>query len=102
MKFYWSINSIPELAGLPKQNRKKAWRKTHLKYFFKVGVISTVLDVFFIVVGCLFGQIYYGFGGGLIGIVIAGGIGGTIAWELEANLIRPCLREYLNSNVKAN
>jgi lipopolysaccharide export LptBFGC system permease protein LptF len=102
MKLYWSINSIPELADLPKQNRGKAWRNTYLKHWFKVGFLPILIVAVSFVAGTFFGQNYSGHFGRAICAVIAVGISGFIAWEIEANMIRPYLREDLKSNEKTN
>jgi hypothetical protein len=102
MKLYWSIKSIPELADLPKQNRKTAWKNTYLKHWIKVGLLPTLIVMVCVIAGSVFAENHYGHLGGLICAGIAGGIGGFIGWEITANMIRPYLREYLNSNVKPN
>jgi hypothetical protein len=102
MKLYWSINSIPELADLPKQNLRRVWRSVYLKHWFKIGFLPALIVPICAIAIDTLSENYYGHFGRLICVCIGGGIGGLIGWEITANMIRPYLREYLNSNVKTN
>ncbi|HEY1013481.1 MAG TPA: hypothetical protein VGE07_12300 [Herpetosiphonaceae bacterium] len=33
MKFYWRMDSIPELAGLPKAEQRRRWRRAYFRSF---------------------------------------------------------------------
>jgi hypothetical protein len=55
--------------------------------------------IFVALIGGL-GRFNYGHIGGLIGSGIGGGIGGFIIWEINTNVVRPHIREYLNSHDK--
>jgi hypothetical protein len=103
MKLYWSINSIPELTDLPNEKRKEVWAVCQSRCFrnWQTG-ISIVLMGVCIAAGIKLGKFYYGHIGGIIGAVIAGGIGGSIIWEIKVNIVRPHIREYLSSHEKTN
>ena len=40
MKLYWSYNSIPELADLPKEKRKEIWQECHLISIDDIGKLG--------------------------------------------------------------
>jgi hypothetical protein len=101
MKLYWSINSIPELADLPKEKRKEVWKSCHIKCFLHWQIwASAVLFGLGVAAGSALGEFYYGRIGGTIGAAIAGGIVGIIGWEIKVSVVRPLIRVYLNSHDK--
>jgi hypothetical protein len=110
MKLYWSYNSIPELADLPKEKRKEVWKTCHLKCWTSWPFWITTVAI--IVIGTMVGgatlrklgyfcsdnhYIMGSFWAGAIGIFIT-----FIITQVEISLARPYIREYLNSNVKTN
>jgi hypothetical protein len=103
MKLYWSYNSIPELADLPKEKRKEIWHACHLKGLAHWQTWGACLVCgLCCVTGSELGKLCYGRIGGFIGAMIAGGLGGLIAWEVTATMVRPHIREYLSSYGKTN
>ena len=102
MKLYWSYNSIPELANLPKENRKEVWAACHPKIFRRSIWISMIIAAVCIPLGIEIGKSYFGGIAGLIVAVIIGGIVGALIWQVQAAMAMPYIREYLNSNVKTN
>jgi hypothetical protein len=103
VKLYWSYNSIPELADLPKEKRKVVWKSCHLKVFQHwLTWFSFLISGICVAAGIALGDFYYGRMGGIIGGAIAGGIGGFIAWEIKVAKVRPYIREYLNTYEQTN
>jgi len=106
MKLYWSYNSIPELADLPKEKRKEIWKSCCLKCFanfpFWCSTKNAIALVWLVIVMPL--VIYYSNHHmiGLIGFVLVGAIIGFILWQVEIALVKPYIRECLNSNVNTN
>lgn len=95
MKLYWSINSIPELADLPKEKRKEVWRECCLKNRrnWRVLIIGVAICGIFGGIGSVIEK-------GPIGAMIASTVGVFIVWQIEAAAIRHHIREYLNSHGK--
>jgi uncharacterized membrane protein len=102
VKLYWSLKSIPELADMPKEQRKEVWRKCRLKSGHKRQ--SIIIAIMFAILGCIFGIVCsvngYSFNKGLVAAIAIGFIFGFIYGQIEAISIRPHIREYLNSHDK--
>jgi hypothetical protein len=76
---YWTLNSIPELAGLSKEERQKIWQAAYWKTFrhwqtwlalLAPGICATLLSA--LVVGgrsLLWGMLGGAIGGGIFGYV---------------------------------
>ena len=92
MQFYWSINQIPELAGLSPEQAKQAWQFCYKKYAFKhwQSLMSLVVLGILVAVGSRFF--------GVIGSAIGGGIGGGIFGFTTTNVLRPHLRDYVSKH----
>jgi hypothetical protein len=92
MQFYWSINQIPELAGLTQQQIKEAWQFCYKKYAFKHWEVWVSLFVLGVLVAI---------GSGLfrvIGAAIGGGLGGLIFGLTTSNVLRPHLHDYVSTH----
>ncbi len=104
MKIYWSYNSIPELADIPKEKRKEVWTTCYhrSKISYRYILVAVVIGAVCISAGMLLGKFYLGRTGGILGTAIAGGIAGFIIGQSIIASVRPYVREYLNSNGKTN
>jgi Mn2+/Fe2+ NRAMP family transporter len=105
MKLYWSLNSIPELANLPKERRKEIWKPCRLKCLaswpFWVSMIAII--VVWLVMLSKLGYFYSdNHIIGLIWGVIVSVIVSFIMQQVEFALVRPYIREYLISHEKTN
>ena len=93
MQFFWTIDQIPELQGLSKEQTKEAWQFCYKKYAFKhwqswvslfaLGILAAVGSRF-----------------GIIGAAIGGGIGGGIFGFTTTNVLRPHLQDYVSTHFK--
>jgi hypothetical protein len=105
MKLYWSCKSIPELADLPKEKRKKVWQECRGKVFrhwqtWFLILIQGLLGVIAIEsIRSYFGS--YNAVGLILVMIIGGLIGGVTSFFIQP-LRRSDIREYLNSNEKTN
>jgi hypothetical protein len=93
MKIYWTINQIPELAGLTPDQSKEAWQFCFKKYAFKhweVWVSLFAIGLLVVVAQFVLG--------GIIGAAIGGGLGGGIFGVTCTNVLRPHLRDYVSSH----
>lgn len=104
MKLYFSINSIPELANLPKKGRYQIWKACYSIFWksWKNIILNIILTILFISV--LTG-IYHTFDKFIIGLlvsVILGAIYVFIERQVAIYIIRPHIREYLSSHGKTN
>jgi hypothetical protein len=103
MKLYWSYNSIPELADLPKEKRKEIWHTCHLKCLVHWQIwVSFLVCGLCAATGMGLGEFYYNRIGGFLGAMLGGGIGGFIIGEIKVSMVRPHIREYLISHGKTN
>jgi hypothetical protein len=102
MKLYWTYNSIPELADLPKDKRKEVWATCHRKMLHRYIWVACVIGAVCVPAGMIIGESYFGRIGGIIEAMIAGGIGGLIIGEVKVAMTRPHIREYLISHEKTN
>ncbi|MEI6331857.1 MAG: hypothetical protein WCP16_21655 [Pseudanabaena sp. ELA645] len=93
MKIYWTINQIPELAGLTPDQSKEAWQFCFKKYAFKHWEVWVSLFA----VGLLYTLGSNAFRG-IIGGAIGAGIGGGIFGVTATNVLRPHLRDYVSSH----
>jgi RsiW-degrading membrane proteinase PrsW (M82 family) len=104
MKIYWSYNSIPELADIPKEKRKEIWKPCSLKCLaswpFCVSAIAMIV-VWFILVKLGF---FYSDNHTISSIwaLIVTAIVGFILKQVELALLRPYIRKYLNLNEQTN
>jgi hypothetical protein len=100
---YWTYNSIPELADLPKEKRKELWHACHLKVFVHWQIwVSLLVCGLCAATGTELGKFYYNHIGGFLGAMLGGGIGGFIVGQVGVAVTRPHIREYLNSHEKTN
>jgi hypothetical protein len=95
MQFYWSINQIPELAGLSPEQKKQAWQFCYKKYAFKHW--QSWVSLFGIGMLVVLGTKLFNLGP-VIGGAIGGGIGGGIFGVTMTNVLRPHLRDYADSH----
>ena len=96
MKIYWSLKSVPELAGMSKKERKVIWRRCYLKTFRNWQTwLAIVACLVFAGIGNIWGRIL---GSEIIGTGIGGGIGGLIFGLVTAEMEGRNIREYLASH----
>jgi hypothetical protein len=99
MKLYWSLKSIPELADLPKEKRMEVWRACHPKDIkhWQTWISFGFLGIC-VFLGMAFGKFYIRIIGQTIGGIIALWIWFIIFWQIKVSVVRPHIREYLNSH----
>ncbi len=94
MQIFWTIDQIPELQGLTKEQVKEAWQFCYKKYAFKhwqSWVSLSLVGVFVAIGGSRFG---------IVGSAIGGGLGGGIFGFITTNVLRPHLQDYVNLHFK--
>jgi len=96
MKIYWLLKSIPELAEMPKKERKAIWRRCCWKVFRHW---QTWLAL--IVCGACAGLGNY-IVGAAVGGAVGGGIGGFVFAQVAIAMGRRHIREYLDSQQKTD
>lgn len=92
MQFYWSINQIPELKDLTKEQAKQAWQYCYKAHALKKWQSWVSLGILGILVSV--GQRYFG----IIGSAVGAGLGGGIFGLTATNILRPHLAEYVNNH----
>lgn len=95
MKLYWSIDKIPELAGLSPEQKKQALQFCLKKHAFKLWQAWL----------CFFVMIFLGLAirsslqfTGSIADAITGGVTGLIVWLTLINALRPHFQNYARKN----
>jgi hypothetical protein len=93
MQIFWTLDQIPELQGLSKEQIKEAWQFCYKKYAFKhwQSWVSLFLLGIFAAMGSKFG---------IIGAAIGGGLGGGIFGLTATNVLRPHLQDYVSTHFK--
>lgn len=94
MQIFWTIDQIPELQGLSKEQIKEAWQFCYKKYAFKHW--QSWVSLFAVGILVAIGGSRFG----IIGSAIGGGLGGGIFGFTTTNLLRPHLQDYVNSHFK--
>jgi hypothetical protein len=79
MRFYWSLNGIPEYAQAPKADRKRLWRAAYMKSLRHTEVWVTALGMG--VCAAIGNQV-----GGVIGGGIGGGLGGLVYGQVSTHV----------------
>jgi hypothetical protein len=112
MHIYWSRKSIPELAGLPRPQRRRAWRSSCWKAYRHWQVWLGLFVCFLCtVLGCAIGDSFISNGPLIIndrfvwpsrvplyiGALIGSVIGTFIFLQVLSREMRPYLRSYLHS-----
>jgi hypothetical protein len=96
MQIYWTLKSIPELAQLPRAERRRVWRHVYWKTFdhwqawaglFACGACAAM--------GTLFGGLL---GSGFIGAAMGGGVGGFIFSQAAIAVARRYYADLLRAN----
>ena len=93
MKLYWSYNSIPELAGLPKAEQKKRWSeacegaKGTRQFWQAVVIMCIVLGAFVFVGDRLIRESFWWMGG------VAGAIAGFLFGQMQCRMVSGYLRQ---------
>jgi hypothetical protein len=96
MKLYWSIDKIPEFAGLLPEQRKQALQFCVKKYAFTLWKIW--LCVLFVLVSLfLVARLIFNFSGTIYD-AITGGISGMVGWVTLINALRPRFHDYVRKN----
>jgi hypothetical protein len=87
---YWTLKSIPELSGVPREERVRAWRAVSWKAFRRWEGWAALAAIG---VGIILGNILSRPIGGAIG----GAIGSFVFSQVWVHFTRPYLRDYLLS-----
>jgi hypothetical protein len=95
MKIYWSIDQIPELAGLSPAQKKQAFQFCMKKYALKLW--QTWLCLFVLISLSLFIRSIFHFTGS-IADAMTGGVCGLVGWLTLINALRPHLSDYARKN----
>jgi hypothetical protein len=95
MKLYWSVDQIPELAGLSPEQKKQAMQFCIKKYAFRLWQLW--LCIFVLVALTLVAKSIIQFSG-TIADAITGFISGGFAWLTVLNSLRPQLNDYARKN----
>jgi hypothetical protein len=98
MKIYWTLKDVPELSGLPSEERMRVWRAAHGKLIrhwqYWAGLVGVGLCAGISVhIGGLIGAGVHI--GGLIGVGVGGFVGGFIFDQVSKHLARPYIRATL-------
>jgi hypothetical protein len=103
MKLYWSLKSIPELAGLSEQEQTGIWGKFRRKVWrhWQTWIATFVLCACF-VLGQVVGMRFDGIHWRILCLFIGCYIGGEILNQTITSVIRTDIREYLSSYGKTN
>jgi hypothetical protein len=92
MRIYWSLKSIPELSGLPSEERRRVWWAAYLKITRHWQFWASLVGVFFLCVQI--GDMLIGHRiGGPIGAVVSG----FILRQVSMHLARPYIRALLSA-----
>jgi hypothetical protein len=106
MKLYWSLKSIPELADLPKNNRRKIWQDCRNRMTSRRNgrgyTYPMVIRVACVLAGMALGEFFFYGPGLLLGLMIGGYLGYTVNFQMEVTTVVPYIREYLSSHEKTN
>jgi len=97
MRIYWSLNSVPELAALPKMERKRVWRTCYHRTFRHW---QTWLALLFCGLcggaGVQIGKFIFEDGWMMLVCAgICGGIGGFIFGQVATQIAIPYIRQEL-------
>jgi hypothetical protein len=95
MKLYWSIDKIPEFAGLLPKQQKRALRFCVKKYALRLW--QTWVCIFVMISLSLAARSIFQFSG-TISDAITGGICGLAVWLTLINVLRPHLHDYVREN----
>ena len=108
MKIYWLLKSIPELAEMPKKERKAIWRRCCWKVFRHWQTwLALIVCGACARLGVILGQMWVGnyivgaAVGGAVGAAVGGGIGGFVFAQVAIAMGRRHIREYLNLHNEA-
>ena len=84
---YWAIDSIPELAKLPKEERQKVWRSYYWKAFkTKFAPMTAIISIVALAqLGSSFNESF--------GQYIGGAIGGFLFWQVMMESIHSSIKE---------
>jgi uncharacterized membrane protein len=91
MKFFWSLQDIPELANLKTEQQQVAFRECYQKYLFSLWqtwMACAVMSLSVTIGMHVFGPI--------IGGIVGGAIGGLLLSAIITNALRPKLKAYVN------
>ncbi len=101
MKIYWLLKSIPELAEMPKKERKAIWRRCYWKVFRHWQTcLALIVCGACAGLGVILGQMWVGnyIVGAAVGGAVGGGIGGFIFAQVATAMARHYIREYLKKS----
>jgi len=96
MRLYWSLSSIPELASLPKAERKRLWEASYRKIFRHWQIwIALVVSGLCCAVGGQVGKFIAGDSAivFIVCVMIGGGTGGFIFSQVATTFAIPYIRE---------
>ena len=84
---YWTVDSIPELAKLPREERQKIWRSYYWKVFkTKFAPMTALITIVALAqLGSSVNESY--------GPFVGGGIGGFLFWQVMMESIHSCIKD---------
>lgn len=94
---YWTLNQIPELAGLPARERGRRWRKAyrmtlrHAATWAGLAACGLIAGLGAMVGGMLGGQPV----GAVLGAALGGGVGGLVFSQVAIAVARRRYRHIL-------
>lgn len=95
MKFYWSINKIPEIAGLSSEHKKQTVLFCMKKNIFKLW--QSYLCFFVLIFLAMVIKVNFKFTGSIADGITGGGIG-FIFWLVMINVLRPQFQNHVRKN----
>ncbi len=100
MQLYWSLKSIPELAPLPKKDRRRIWKECYLMAtnYWRRWVYSLVYTIVIMTVIVIAHERSAGFITVIAIVAILCGTIGFVEYQLDIHRMRPRIRDYLSSS----
>jgi hypothetical protein len=96
MNVYWHLKNVPELSQVPREERRRRWRRVYPKTFHHW---ETWAGLLVLVAGISLGRhIGTSYGHTFIGGVIGGYFGGAVLWQTALYVARRHYSEVLRSD----
>ena len=93
MRFYWGVNSIPELKGLPKEQQRQLWKSCWRASLRRPRIWgSYVFLALLIAVAPPLTRLVYILGESLERALVAGLVAGLAGWLINDLIIIPAIR----------
>ncbi len=98
MTLYWKLRDIPELQPLTSSQQTEVWSATSSHRLKDPVVLSTmVICAILGGMGGALGSTFLSYAGLVVGVVIGGGIGSLIFWQVAIKRSRPHLANEIRS-----